>query len=301
MSGSWRSEKAKMKNRWLIVVTVLISLLFHAGLGILYWKAGPLMGKAPAPEAMFVDMVSAPPGSVQDQINQGKLVTQQLPANEKRPKQTAIISHKDNRVEKETHRKDLPFNETSKNVGSVGKGGQKSGPGQKRPGKPAKQRTQPGLGQPGAVAKDLISSVGFGNLPEVAPGSSERGSGNVSPYNPKIGSPGNAININTKSFKYMSYFAGIKEKIEWAWVYPQQAQRSGRQGVLTMTFTILRNGRLKEARLVKSSGSRILDQAALEAVRDGADYPPMPATWDDEELTILANFEYRLIGTKSVF
>ena len=90
-------------------------------------------------------------------------------------------------------------------------------------------------------------------------------------------------------------------KIEWAWVYPQEAQRMGQQGMLTLTFTILRSGKLKEVKLIRSSGYRLLDHAAMQAIRDAAAYPPMPEGWDDEELTILANMEYHLIGTKYVY
>ena len=308
MPESWRSDFAKMKNRWLLIATVVISLLFHVGVGILFWKTNALNTTISSDKPIYVDMVSAPPGQQADRMPKGRIVDRKLSANELRPKKTDIISYKDNRAEKETHLKDTPFNEDSRNVGRKGKGGRSGiGVGSKTGGRTGKAEMPDSQNEKGYLSgakktsTDLISSVSYKNFTSSGNSGSQRGSGNLSPYNPKIGSPGDAVNINTKSFKYMSYFSGIKEKIEWAWVYPQEAQQRGQMGVLTLTFTILRDGSLKTVKLVRSSGFQSLDQAAIRAVRDAADFGPMPSSWDDEELTILANFEYRLIGSKYVF
>ncbi len=289
MPGSWRHDVAKMKNRWLLIAVVVVSLLFHAGVIVLLWKVVPAV-EPPEEKPIFVDLVKAP-STAPGPSYQGKIVDKKLPANEKRPDRADVISHKDNRVDKETHRRDIPFNEITKDVGAKAprKGsGRRPGPGgPDKGGKGRVDKPDRGGKSPGPKStKDLINSVGYRNLPNVKPGSSSAGGGgNVSPYNPKIGSPGDAININTKSFKYMSYFASIKEKIEWAWVYPQEAQMRGEQGMLTITFTILRNGKLQEVKLVKSSGYHMLDRAAMQAVRDAAAFPPMPKNWEDEELS----------------
>ena len=308
MPDSWRSDFARMKNRWLVISTILISLLFHIGLVVLFWKSDAFTPKVTTDKPIYVDMVSAPPGTQNNRMPPGKIVDRKLQANELRPKKTDIISYKDNRAEKETHLKDTPFNEDSKNVGRKGKGGRTgSGAGSQTGGRTGKSKAQDQPKDQGSAssgkmsANELITSVSYKNYSKSGKTGSQRGGGNLSPYNPKIGSPGNAVNINTKSFKYMSYFSGIKEKIEWAWVYPQEAQQRGQMGVLTLTFTILRDGSLKSVKLVKSSGFRLLDQAAIRAVRDAAGFGPMPSAWEDEELTILANFEYRLIGSKYVF
>jgi TonB family protein len=285
-----------MKNRWIIAVTIILSVLFHLGVGLFFWKGAPALSKKPVPSTpMFVDMVNAPP--LPDKTRPpGRIVDQPLPANEKRPNRAEILGYKDHRVNKQTHLRDTPFNELPGRAGPKGTGG----PG----GKTSREK---GAKQPEAptTSSELIASAAYRNLPKSSgtakKGGGSSGTGNLSPYNPKIGSPGDAISLNTKSFKYMSYFAGIKEKIEWAWVYPQQAQMQGQQGILTLSFTILRNGTLKEVKLVNSSGYQILDRAAILAVRDAAGFGPMPSNWEDKELTIMANFHYRLIGAKSVY
>jgi len=51
-------------------------------------------------------------------------------------------------------------------------------------------------------------------------------------------------------------------KPEW----PKESLNSGEQGTVTMAFQIGEDGALRAARLVKSSGHRLLDQAALSAI-----------------------------------
>lgn len=43
-----------------------------------------------------------------------------------------------------------------------------------------------------------------------------------------------------------------------------------------MSFTLNASGRVTAVRVVRSAGSRILDDAALEMVRRAAPYPPIP-------------------------
>lgn len=103
---------------------------------------------------------------------------------------------------------------------------------------------------------------------------------------------GEAISLDTKESKYASYFARIKRQIELAWDYPNEAQRKGITGELTLRFQISRDGNLMNVRLINSSGYNILDEAALQAVKSAAPYYPFPVTIDKEALPILASFIY---------
>jgi protein TonB len=103
---------------------------------------------------------------------------------------------------------------------------------------------------------------------------------------------GEAISLDTKESKYASYFARIKRQIELSWDYPNEAQRRGMTGELTLRFQISRDGNLMNVRLINSSGYNILDEAALQAVKSAAPYYPFPVTIDKEALPILANFIY---------
>ena len=103
---------------------------------------------------------------------------------------------------------------------------------------------------------------------------------------------GEAISLDTTESRYASYFARIKRQIELAWNYPNEAQRKGITGELTLRFQISRDGNLMNVRLINSSGYNVLDEAALQAVKSAAPYYPFPVTIDRETLPILANFIY---------
>lgn len=103
---------------------------------------------------------------------------------------------------------------------------------------------------------------------------------------------GEAISLDTRETRYASYFARIKRQIELVWNYPNEAQRKGITGELTLRFQISRDGNLTNIRLINGSGYNILDEAALQAVKSAAPYYPFPVTIDRETLAIRANFIY---------
>jgi protein TonB len=132
-----------------------------------------------------------------------------------------------------------------------------------------------------------------------APPGGGGGQDGVDQYNPNVGDPGKSISISTKELKYMGYFSHMRDKIYLVWVYPQDAQRNGQQGVVLLRFTIQHSGVVSEARVLKTSGYPLLDKYALKAVRE-ANFNPMPADWPDKELTITASFHYQLMGVGSI-
>lgn len=68
----------------------------------------------------------------------------------------------------------------------------------------------------------------------------------------------------------------VRQRIIGARNYPRIAQRRGQEGQPVIAFTLDRKGRLIQADLQKSSGFRLLDQAALDAVHQAAPYPEIP-------------------------
>ena len=100
------------------------------------------------------------------------------------------------------------------------------------------------------------------------------------------------VSLDTRDFRYISYFAHIKRKIELTWSYPEEAARAGIYGELMLRFTLLRNGRLEDVKLVRSSGSRILDEEAIRAVKFANPYNPFPRRITKNRLRINAVFSY---------
>jgi TonB family protein len=100
------------------------------------------------------------------------------------------------------------------------------------------------------------------------------------------------VNLNTSDPIYVSYFTKIKQLIEANWEYPELALRYGLEGKLSLEFTIGSNGQLERARVVRSSGSQLLDDEALRAIKAAAPFPPIPTWVKPNPLSILAAMEY---------
>jgi protein TonB len=100
------------------------------------------------------------------------------------------------------------------------------------------------------------------------------------------------VSLNTKEIKYADYMARIKHQIEKVWTYPEQAARKGISGEITLRFKLSKDGNLLSVRMLDSSGTKILDVAAIKAVKGAAPYYPFPATITTKKLVITASFIY---------
>lgn len=58
--------------------------------------------------------------------------------------------------------------------------------------------------------------------------------------------------------------------------YPEEAQKQKQRGQLVVSFTILRDGTVKVPRIERSSGFPLLDEAALQMLRNASPVPPLP-------------------------
>lgn len=68
----------------------------------------------------------------------------------------------------------------------------------------------------------------------------------------------------------------VQKKIEAVKQYPKRAQRRNDQGVVKIVFTIGNNGEIVSADIFESSGSRILDRAAMDAVKKASPFARPP-------------------------
>jgi periplasmic protein TonB len=110
-------------------------------------------------------------------------------------------------------------------------------------------------------------------------------------------SSGGGVSLDTKEIKYLSYFAHIKRRIERVWTYPPGAIANGLQGQLHLKFTLRNDGQVKTVELLRSSGYKVLDKEAWDAVVNGGPFGPFPPTIPDDELHITARFTYVLDET----
>ncbi len=104
------------------------------------------------------------------------------------------------------------------------------------------------------------------------------------------------VTFDVRDLMYEQYLRKLKFRIESIWVYPPEAARRGIYGDLYIRFTIKKDGRLGDVELIRTSGYRELDEAALQALRDGQPYWPLPESWGVEALTITGHFIYTIYG-----
>ena len=102
--------------------------------------------------------------------------------------------------------------------------------------------------------------------------------------------------FDAKEYRFLIYNRRLKDRIESIWHYPPDAAARGIYGDLVIRFTIKKDGHLGAVELIRTSGHKNLDDAAIAALRDGEPYWPLPAEWDMEAYTIEGHFVYSLYG-----
>ena len=65
----------------------------------------------------------------------------------------------------------------------------------------------------------------------------------------------------------------IRQRISRAKQYPMMAKEQGLEGVVTLLFSIDAAGHLSQAQVTKTSGSDLLDRAALDTLQRAVPYP----------------------------
>ena len=86
------------------------------------------------------------------------------------------------------------------------------------------------------------------------------------------------ITASTREFKYAAYQDAWRQKVERIGRinYPEEARKRNLSGDLTLTVVLRPNGTVKDLSIDRSSGNRLLDDAALRIVRLAAPYAPFP-------------------------
>tara|TARA_B100000214_G_scaffold330024_1_gene270177 strand:+ start:5744 stop:6541 length:798 start_codon:yes stop_codon:yes gene_type:complete len=119
-------------------------------------------------------------------------------------------------------------------------------------------------------------------------------------FKPKISSKDSlkneeTVDLNTKEFKYISYFIKIKRKIEMVWSYPRESYLKGHSGKVRVLMSLNKSGKLVDIRILNSSGYDLLDNEAKDSIIEAAPYPPFPNSWGSlEKLNIRVAFSYTL-------
>ncbi|MBK1850996.1 energy transducer TonB [Marinobacter sp. 1-4A] len=83
--------------------------------------------------------------------------------------------------------------------------------------------------------------------------------------------------------------------------YPTEARRAGVYGTLRMLVSMQKDGSIKEVAILQSSGSTLLDDAAIRIVRMAAPFAPFPDDMkkDVDELEIIRTWSFQQRGLSS--
>jgi periplasmic protein TonB len=92
--------------------------------------------------------------------------------------------------------------------------------------------------------------------------------------------PPPVVNVDLNAIR-AEYAKRISAKINSVKEYPQGARRQGHEGKSYVLFTINREGGVTGVSVAKSSGYDTLDNAAQDAVRRAAPFPPLPRELGD--------------------
>jgi protein TonB len=113
----------------------------------------------------------------------------------------------------------------------------------------------------------------------------------VSPLYQKPGSGGVGIGPNSVfGNRFGAYADLVVRRVTDKW------QTNGLGGLHTapiviITFDILRDGSVQNAKVAQSSGNNTLDVSALRAVGDAGPFPPLPAEWTQRQVDVELRFQ----------
>jgi protein TonB len=91
------------------------------------------------------------------------------------------------------------------------------------------------------------------------------------------------ITASTREYAYAQYMNTWVKKVERVGNanYPQQALLNRLSGQLILTVAIRKNGQIEGITIVKSSGNKVLDKAAVDIVRLAEPFAVLPTTAED--------------------
>lgn len=110
---------------------------------------------------------------------------------------------------------------------------------------------------------------------------------------PKVpaASESGGLKINTGDFPFSYYLTILQNRIQNNWQPPYQTSAQQEKMLTVIAFQVLRNGKIANVALEKSSGRFLYDQAAQRAVYSANPLPPLPDEFRGEFLSVHIEFE----------
>ncbi len=95
----------------------------------------------------------------------------------------------------------------------------------------------------------------------------------------------------TLGFRFGAYQKLLQEKIAKAWNTGGINLQTAPQ--VTVAFEILRNGSIRNLRIIKPSGNYALDNSIERAVTEASPFPELPTGFERNSANVEMNFQYK--------
>ena len=99
------------------------------------------------------------------------------------------------------------------------------------------------------------------------------------------------VHISAGRFPYLWYLTVIKTKLSNAWTPPSEYIIPKEGTYVTVSFTVNKNGIIDNAKIKHSSGMKLLDNSALNAIKSVGTLPAIPSEWKEEYLNVSIIFK----------
>jgi protein TonB len=132
--------------------------------------------------------------------------------------------------------------------------------------------------------------------PQVVPASVPARPAAPAPTRAQAGEERDAAPVDSAQAKrqQQDYFAKVMAHLARRKVYPSEAKKARQQGVVTVRFTVNRDGGISGAEIRNSSGYELLDSVTLELLARAAPLPRMPSSMRQDSVTLSLPIEYSL-------
>ena len=94
------------------------------------------------------------------------------------------------------------------------------------------------------------------------------------------------VHISAGRFPYLWYLTVIKTKLSNAWIPPSEYIIPKEGTYVTVCFTLNKNGTIDNVKVKHSSGIKLLDNSAINAIKSAGALPPLPSEWKEEYLNV---------------
>lgn len=130
--------------------------------------------------------------------------------------------------------------------------------------------------------------------PLVAPAAAAPPAQSAAPAETPRGAPDSAGDNPRAKAAEADYYSLLSAHLNRRKNYPTEAKKAMQQGIVTVRFTVARDGSVSAVSIRKSSGHELLDGATLDLMQRVAPLPRFPRSMTKDSVTISLPIEYSL-------